>query len=379
MYKRSVCMNNKQKLSIDTMDLNSLLAVITSSPIAQNKIKFIFMVSFVLFSLYLLTYVQDFNIASYVNATTNSPGSNPSLGESIQKSQQDLQRSIENQVQQTFTDTINSMHKGQANTTIDSQNIQSNILITKILAKSLENYIQNAGAVLNVTSQLPQVREVPLGHILNQTLTTLHGIPQDADIEKRLVAQNILSSYRDFQIIIFIMPNGEIYLDEPYSRQLMSTVNNLGFLDYFKGVNDTNEIYLGDPSQSVSSGQLQSIIAVPVFSLEDNSTMVGIWAGGLDFDTLNEDLQSINLASSDGYTRVVYVGHNGQKIADSDANKSTIPESFANLTSFRNAINGQSGSALDIIDNKNMSVTYVPVKVFQNTFVVLLMQPINET
>src|SRR5688572_4780849 len=164
-------MNNKQKLSIDTMDLNSLLAVITSSPIAQNKIKFIFMVSFVLFSLYLLTYVQDFNIASYVNATTNSPGSNPSLGESIQKSQQDLQRSIENQVQQTFTDTINSMHKGQANTTIDSQNIQSNILITKILAKSLENYIQNAGAVLNVTSQLPQVREVPLGHILNQTLT----------------------------------------------------------------------------------------------------------------------------------------------------------------------------------------------------------------
>lgn len=372
-------MNNKQKLSIDTMDLNSLLAVITSSPIAQNKIKFIFMVSFVLFSLYLLTYVQDFNIASYVNATTNSPGSNPSLGESIQKSQQDLQRSIENQVQQTFTDTINSMHKGQANTTIDSQNIQSNILITKILAKSLENYIQNAGAVLNVTSQLPQVREVPLGHILNQTLTTLHGIPQDADIEKRLVAQNILSSYRDFQIIIFIMPNGEIYLDEPYSRQLMSTVNNLGFLDYFKGVNDTNEIYLGDPSQSVSSGQLQSIIAVPVFSLEDNSTMVGIWAGGLDFDTLNEDLQSINLASSDGYTRVVYVGHNGQKIADSDANKSTIPESFANLTSFRNAINGQSGSALDIIDNKNMSVTYVPVKVFQNTFVVLLMQPINET
>jgi hypothetical protein len=373
-------MNKKQKLSIDTMDLNSLLAVITSSPIVQNKIKFIFMVSFLLSSLYLLIYVQHFNIAPYVNATTNSPGSNPSLGESIQQNQQDLQRTIENQVQQTFTGTINSMNQGQDNTTIiDPESIQNNTIITKILAKSFENYIQNAGAVLNVTSQLPQVREVPLGPVLNQTLTTLHGIPQDADIEKRLVAQNILSSYKDFQIIIFIMPNGDIYLDEPYSRQLMSTVNNLGFRDYFKGVIDTNEIYLGDPTQSVSSGQLQSIIAVPVFSLEDNSTMVGIWAGGLDFETLNEDLQSINLTSSDGYTRVVYVGHNGQKIADSDANKSTIPESFANLTSFRNAINGESGVILDTIENENITVTYVPVEIFQNTFVVLLMQPVDAT
>ena len=373
-------MINKQKLSSHTMDLNSLLAVITSSPIAQNKIKSIFMISFLLSSLYSLTYVQNFDAIPYVNATTISSGSDASLGESIKQSQQDLQREIENQVQQTFTDTINSMNQGKDNTTtIDPESIQNSTVITKILAKNLENYIQNAGAVLNVTSQLPQVREVPLGQLLNQTLTTLHGIPQDADIEKRLVAQNILSSYKDFQIIIFIMPNGDIYLDEPYSRQIMSTVTNLGFRDYFKGVTDTNEIYIGDPAQSVSSGQLQSIIAVPVFSLEDNSTMVGIWAGGLDFETLNEDIQSINLTSSDEYTRVVYVGHNGQKIADSDANKSTIPESFANLTSFRNAINGESGLTLDTIENKNMSVAYDPVQVFQNTFVVLLMQPVDAT
>jgi hypothetical protein len=373
-------MINKQRLSSHTMDLNSLLAVITSSPIAQNKIKSIFMISFLLSSLYSLTYVQNFDAIPYVNATTVSSSSDASLGESIKRSQQDLQREIENQVQQTFTGTINSMNQGQDNiTTIDPESIQNSTVITKILAKSLENHIQNAGAVLNVTSQLPQVREVPLGQLLDQTLTTLHGIPQDADIEKRLVAQNILSSYKDFQIIIFIMPNGDIYLDEPYSRQIMSTVTNLGFRDYFKGVTDTNEIYIGDPAQSVSSGQLQSIIAVPVFSLEDNSTMVGIWAGGLDIETLNEDIQSINLTSSDEYTRVVYVGHNGQKIADSDANKSTIPESFANLTSFRNAINGESGLTLDTIENKNMSVTYDPVQVFQNTFVVLLMQPVDAT
>ena len=375
-------MINKQKSSSAKIDFNLLLAVIPSLSRTQNKIKSVLMIFFLLSSLYSLIYIQNWNITPYINATTSiSSGTTSSLGESIQESQQDLQRTIENQVQQTFTDTINSMNQGQGNTTtttVDPESIQNNTIITKILAKSLENYIQNAGAVLNITSQLPQIREVPLMEVLNQTLTTLHGIPQDADIQKRLIAQYILSSYEDFQIVIFVMPNGDIYLEEPYSRQVMSTVTNLGFRDYFKGVTDTNEIYIGNPSQSASSGQLQSVIAVPVFSAEDNSTMEGIWAGGLDFETLNEELQSINLTSSDGYTRVVYVGQNGQKIADSDANKSTIPESFANLTGFKNAINGQSGLTFDIIDNKNMSVSYEPVKVFQNTFVVLLMKSVDE-
>ncbi len=68
----------------------------------------------------------------------------------------------------------------------DSNSTQNNIsLITNILAKNLENRIQKAGAILEITSKLPQVRDVPYVHLLNQTLNTLHGIPQNADIEKR--------------------------------------------------------------------------------------------------------------------------------------------------------------------------------------------------
>ena len=66
----------------------------------------------------------------------------------------------------------------------DSNSIQNNIsLITNILAKNLENRVQKAGAILEITSKLPQVRDVPYAHLLNQTLNTLHGIPQYADIE----------------------------------------------------------------------------------------------------------------------------------------------------------------------------------------------------
>ncbi len=262
------------------------------------------------------------------------------------------------------------------------QNNNNNTLLTKILAKDLEHHLQTAGAILQITSKLPQVRNVSYAHLLNQTLNTMHGIPQQADIEKRQVAKNMLSSNSDFQIVIFIMPNGDIYLDEPYSRQQISTTTNLAFRDYFKGAIKTNDIYLGDPTPSASSGQMQSVIAVPVYSLKDNSTVVGLWAGGIDFAILNKELQSFNITSSlDGKnsnnTRVVYVGHNGQKIADSDINKSKTPESFANFNSFKNAINGQSGSITYTIDNNTkMLVTYQPLKVFHNTWVVLLMQPI---
>jgi hypothetical protein len=259
--------------------------------------------------------------------------------------------------------------------TTDSNSMRNEILlITKILAKNLENHLQKAGALLEITSTLPQVRNVSYAHFLNQTLDTLHGIPKDADMHKRQVAQSILSKYKDLQIIIFIMPNGDIYFDEPYSRQQASTTSNLAFRDYFKGVIRTNDTYLGDPTPSASSAQMQSVISIPVYSLKDNSNIVGVWAGGIDFNVLNKELQSLNIASLDNNTRVVYVGHNGQKIADSDMNKSETLESFATLNSFKNAINGQSGSIMDVVDNTKMLVTYQPVKTFHNTWVILLMQ-----
>ena len=260
--------------------------------------------------------------------------------------------------------------------TTDSNPVENDIsIITKVLARNLENHIQKVGSLLEITSNLPQVRNVSFAQFLNQTLDTLHGIPKDADIQKRQVAQDILSEYKELQIIIFIMPNGDIYFDEPYSRQQISTTSNLAFRDYFNGVIQTNDTYLGDPTPSASSGQMQSVVAVPVYSLNDNSTLVGIWSGGIDFSVLNKELQSFAIKSIDNNTRVVYVGHNGQKIADSDTDKSDVQESFATLNSFKNAMEGQSGSTTDVVNNKKTLVTYQPVKAFHNTWAVLLMQP----
>jgi predicted MPP superfamily phosphohydrolase len=256
-----------------------------------------------------------------------------------------------------------------------SNSTQNNIsLITDILAKNLEDRIQKAGAIFEITSKLPQVRNLPYAHLLNQTLNTLHGIPQYADIEKRQVVKNILSSNNDLYEIFFVMPNGNMYFLEPYSIQKTLSLNNYAFRDYFQGAIEANDTYLGNVhNTAAASGVRTAKIAVPVYSLKDNSTIAGVWAGSIDFNVLNKELQSLNLTSVGDSTRVVYVDGNGQKIADSDINKSKIPESFANLKGFKAATGGLAGSTIDTVNNTRMLVSYQPVNAFHNTWVVLSM------
>jgi hypothetical protein len=266
------------------------------------------------------------------------------------------------------------------NNTTDSNNIQNNVLITKILAKNLENRLQKAGAILEITSKLPQVKNVSYAHLLNQTLNILHGIPQQADVEKRQVAKNIVVSNSGLYKVFFIMPNGDMYFLEPFSTQQALTANNYAFRDYFQGAIKTSDTYLGNVIiATAASHPREAVIAVPVYSLMDNSTIAGVWAGSIDFNALNKEFETLNVTSSlyggNNNTRVVYVDSNGQKVADSDINKSTTPESFANLSSFKDATKGQAGSTIDTANNTKMLVAYQPVKVFNNTWAVLLMRP----
>src|ERR671910_3131537 len=146
--------------------------------------------------------------------------------------------------------------------TTDSNSTQNDIsLITNILAKNLEDRIQKAGAILEITSKLPQVRDVPYANLLNQTLNTLHGISENSDVDKRKIAQDILSNDKDFGAIFFLMANGDVYLVEPYKRQLNLTTNNFSFRDYYKGAVNTSNTYLGNVIISASTGLPQVNIA----------------------------------------------------------------------------------------------------------------------
>ena len=242
----------------------------------------------------------------------------------------------------------------------------------RVLADELETRINKSGEILEITSKLPQVSSTPFASSISPEL---HGIPEDADMPKRKVAQDILDTDNDFQVIFFLMPNGDMYLVEPYSRQENLTANNFAFRDYYRGVVDTHNTYLGNVIISASSGRPQTNIAVPIFS-ENNGTLIGVWAGGLNLTNFSKSLQSLNLTNNE---RVVYVDQQGQKIADSNNQSllrpNSLNESFADLESFKNAVNGESGTLIESINGTKMLVSYHPVKVFSTVWAVLAIEP----
>ena len=276
------------------------------------------------------------------------------------------------------TATNNPADLNQTEPTEETMDVYQNPIVN-ILANELESRINKSGAILEITSRLPEINSAPFASSISPEL---HGIPRDADMPKRQVAQDILNTDKDFEVIFFLMPNGDVYLIEPYSRQENQTRNNFAFRDYYRGALNTGDTYLSDILISASSGRPQANIVVPIYS-ENNGTLVGLWGAGLNITMLSNSLQSLNLTSNN--ERVVYIDQQGQKIADSASqssssslisnNNTSSNESFADLQAFKNAVNGQSGSTTEMINGTMVLVSYLPVKAFSNVWVVLFMEP----
>ena len=277
---------------------------------------------------------------------------------------------------QVFNNTVSGIQNKTAESTIPADRS----LLVKLLGNNLENRLNKSAAILEITGELPQVKNASYASSIS---SELHGIPIDLDIAKRKVAHDIMASDKDLQVIFFLMPNGDVYMEEPYSRQQNLTGNNFAFRDYYKGAVSTGNTFLGNVVISTSSGLPQSNIAVPLYSSaidnngnRNNMTLLGIWSGGLNLTKFSETLPSLNLTDGE---RIVYVDQNGQKVADSNKQlfRTNQNESFANLQAFNNALQEQKlGSVMEMINGTRMLVIYEPVQFHSTTWAVLSLKPL---
>lgn len=277
-------------------------------------------------------------------------------------------------VNEGINKTDGNLTDGLPDSKVDPETVSDNALLASIFATDLSNRLNQSASLLEITAELPQVRNTSFANLLNQTLGTLHGVPQHIDTEKRMMAKNILSSKdSDLFEVFYLMPNGDMYLIEPYSTQETLTANNYAFRDYFQGTVRYNDTYLGNAiTTTAASGIREAVMAVPVFSLDDNATLAGVWAGGIDFGRINQELQAFKLDERN--KRVVYVDSNGEKISDSDPLLSNKFESFGNLNSFKNAVRGEAGYGIETANGKKTIITYHPVNAFHNTWAILVIE-----
>lgn len=248
--------------------------------------------------------------------------------------------------------------------------------------------LNDAVTILEITGKEPSVQEVQFADNISKAHM---GIPENLDLAKRKIAQEILSKNKDFGSVYFTMPNGDIYIGEPYSDQKQLPRLNYADRDWYKGVTSTNNTYISSVFTSASIHVPATAIAVPVYATKENNNntynnispvnLSGYWVGIVDLNSIQRSIKSLNLGNND---RIVIVDHNGTAIVDSyniSKNDQKL-KSFAHLESIKSALNGNAGSNIETFNGTKFFVSYQPVKVISSTWVILFMQPygnINST
>jgi hypothetical protein len=260
------------------------------------------------------------------------------------------------------------------NNNINENNNSSLLKELEYIENILESKVTKLATALQIASSLPQILQPPDVNLIDPKVK---GIPEDADIEKRKIGKILLDQF-EFSSIDFLLNNGDVYFDEPFEDQLNRTVTNLSFRDYYQAVEQTKNTYLSDAIISKTTGRNLAVIATPVINKENN--MTGILLGTINFNNYDKFLQSLNLQNN---TRLVLIDKNGVKIGDSNEKETSVSKEsfekkqFSNLTSFKLALEGKSGSIVEKFEGKESQITFLPYDLFQNKRILLLVQICN--
>lgn len=278
------------------------------------------------------------------------------------------------------------------------QSSNNSTVLLQLLANRFENRINEAASLLELTSKLPQVRNTQHVSSIGEEFM---GIPKNLDLEKRKIAQYILKQDKNIDSIFFLTPNGDIYIGEPFSDQQQLPRLNFADRDWYKGVTILHDTYISAVFLSAAIHIPAVAIAVPVYA--DNtgnddddddasisSPILGYWVGIVNLNRVKEDIATTTLdfVSSNSSQILLIVDHNGTEVlgiknsdvhytspSTSSTPKNQELKSFANLESVKNALNGKSGSTVEVIDSSKATIYYHPVEVLHHTWAVLLILP----
>jgi hypothetical protein len=186
--------------------------------------------------------------------------------------------------------------------TLQQNVIENSMRDLRTLALATEEKFSAMSSLMTLISKLPQLSGA--SHVSEMT-PELHGVPENMEIQKRLVAKHILSQNTDIEAVAFILPDGEMYVEEPFNRQMNLTRTNFAFRDYFQGALTNNgAAYLGEVYISASSGPSTSATAVPVLS--QDGKLEGVWIGLLHLQNL------------DGFAKEMFEGDDGRRFVYAD-------------------------------------------------------------
>jgi len=194
--------------------------------------------------------------------------------------------------------------------------------ILNLFANLLDSKISRAVDDLEISSRDETLREV---QFLKNVSSNYNGIHSTLDLDKRNLAKDILQRNTDIASIFFVLPNGDIYLGEPYIDQEQLPRINFADREWYKGVVKNNQTYISSIFMSASINDHAIAIAVPVYSLTsnldrqvDSSSLSGYWVGIINLKSLEDFIESLSLINQDQF---ILIDHNGTEFLDSKKSK----------------------------------------------------------
>src|ERR671910_1710144 len=311
---------------------------------------------------------------------------------------------------------------------------RSNIL-AKLTADLVEDNLKQAASLLLITSLDPRLETM---HHVSDISERYVGISGDLDTDKRDVAKQILSSDENFGSVYFLLPNGDIYLGEPFSGQIQLPRSNFADRDWYKGIvalvnnirteNDppyfsprnsgsstshygvtlppyyTGEVFLSAAVHLPATG-----IAAPVYNNSASSSaglnkdnergpnslsisnflypvdsLSGYWVGVLNMNETRKNINRLDLTSQN--LRGVVVDHNGTAIIDTQQSKEpqretstlrvhpTLQTMLIDLQSVNRALNGEIGTLVENVIGTRTIISYHPIEAFPHRWASILME-----
>ncbi len=240
--------------------------------------------------------------------------------------------------------------------------------VAKLISSTVATKFSEKITTLEIAGNNTYVQNTAYANYIN---ASVKGIPSNMDLEKRRDARQILDHDKDFNVLFFVMPNGDMYMQEPYSAQVNNKVLNFAFRDWYKGAIANHATYVSEAYISQATDRKAVAISEPFYS--SNGSLIGLWVGLINLDSLEHELSSLDLSHD---RRIVIVDHNGNSVVDtSQPQDSKKLVTYANLESVKNALDGKGGSITETINGTQMFSVYEPIKIGTHTWAIVLMQP----
>ncbi|WP_052370062.1 cache domain-containing protein [Candidatus Nitrosotenuis uzonensis] len=235
------------------------------------------------------------------------------------------------------------------------------------IVSRFETELLDIVSLIEITAKQDSVTTPPDPSLL---VSKLHGVGEYDELEKRALAKTILYNRNDIDTVFFVLPNGDMYMIEPYQRQLDVVSTNFAFRDWYIGLMKTNGTYVSELFSP--QGKTYNTIGIVTPVKSPSGEFVGIWGALINLDEWTNQFASIKLNKNE---YVFLVDHNGNLIVDSRNRAYKVMDSLLHLKSVNEVLKRKSGTVVETLHGSEMFVMYVPIIVGSHTWGIIVAEP----